>query len=77
MRGFVEYLKFDIRSCQCIAHRRRRLMVDIKIVCSGERHRTSVRMMEDMLAGDPELDKDINPYNLPEVRFNNECISEV
>jgi len=33
----------------------------------GERHRTNVRKMERELVGDPELDKDINPYNLPEV----------
>jgi len=33
----------------------------------GERHRTNVRKMERELIGDPELDKDINPYNLPEV----------
>jgi len=32
----------------------------------GERHRTNVRRMERELAGDPELDKDINPYNIPE-----------
>jgi hypothetical protein len=36
-------------------------------VRSGERHRTFVRRMEVELAGDPELEKDINPYNLPEV----------
>ena len=27
---------------------------------SGERHRNSVKLMENMLAGDPELDKVIN-----------------
>ena len=37
------------------------------IIISGERHRTFVRRMEVELAGDPELEKDINPYNLPEV----------
>lgn len=34
---------------------------------SGERHRTNVRKMERELVTDPELDSDINPYNLPEV----------
>ncbi|XP_023334759.1 uncharacterized protein LOC111706189 [Eurytemora carolleeae] len=34
---------------------------------SGERHRMMVKGMEVMLAGDPKLDEDINPYNLPEV----------
>ena len=33
----------------------------------GDRHRTNLRGMERELAGDPELDKDINPYNLPEL----------
>jgi len=33
---------------------------------SGERHRTSVRLMETMLAGDIKLDEDLNPYTLPE-----------
>jgi len=34
---------------------------------SGERHRTNVRKMERELVTDPQLDSDINPYNLPEV----------
>ena len=34
---------------------------------SGDRHRTNLKGMERELAGDPELDKDINPYNLPEL----------
>ena len=34
---------------------------------SGDRHRTNLRGMERALASDPELDKDINPYNLPEL----------
>ena len=33
----------------------------------GDRHRTNLRSMERELASDPELDKDINPYNLPEL----------
>jgi len=33
----------------------------------GDRHRTNLRAMERELASDPELDKDINPYNLPEL----------
>ena len=39
---------------------------------SGERHRTMVRLMENMLSADPLLDMDINPYNLPEVLFFND-----
>ena len=34
---------------------------------SGDRHRTNLKAMERELASDPELDKDINPYNLPEL----------
>jgi len=34
---------------------------------TGDRHRTNLRLMESALAADPELDKDINPYNLPEL----------
>jgi len=39
----------------------------ILFLFSGERHRMMVKGMEVMLAGDPKLDEDINPYNLPEV----------
>ena len=34
---------------------------------SGDRHRTNLRLLERELISDPELDKDINPYNYPEL----------
>ena len=41
----------------------------------GERHRGLLRRMERELAGDPSLETDINPYNLPELwlREKSQC----
>ena len=33
---------------------------------AGEKHKMTMRRMERYVVSDPELDKDINPYNLPE-----------
>ena len=57
----ISLLKFQVCEADCSSESQ------LEQHLCGDRHRTNLRGMERELAADPELDKDINPYNLPEL----------